>query len=118
MEKLKLYYKKYVNYIVIILLVAFGLKSCQSCSRARQLEFYKSQTVLAEDSLKNDINTGQSYADSLLYELKLVQQENKQLKQENKLVKDINEQYKKANNELLKTNRNLSITETNKERKP
>lgn len=49
---MKKFYKKYINYIVI-LLFAFGLfKSCQSCSRESRLRWNMARHVVIEDSLR------------------------------------------------------------------
>ena len=107
-EKLKTYYNKYVNWIVIILLILFGLKSCQSCQRGRQIKFYKQSSELVVDSLKDDIRYVDKYSDSLKNEIRVYkseikarENEIKTLKEENTLLRESNNHYKQVNKKLI-----------------
>ena len=47
---IKDFYKKYINYIVLILIALIMFKGCQSCIYERQYEYYKIQTEQIIDS--------------------------------------------------------------------
>lgn len=51
------YIKRYSIAIICALIVLLAGKSCQSCSRARQLEYTKTEYVAETDSLKSVIAT-------------------------------------------------------------
>ena len=53
---IKRFYKKYINYIVILLFTCLMLKNCQSCNRKNELEWNKITYSTKIDSLNNEIN--------------------------------------------------------------
>ena len=65
MEKIKNFLKTKSTWIIIILLVLFTLKSCQSCNRRQEISFMKQQTELVVDSLNSEIFA----RDSVIYVL-------------------------------------------------
>lgn len=101
MDKLKTFYDRYVNWIVIILAVLLGLKSCQSCSRSRQIQYQQQQGVLVSDSLNHDLDVYDRKIDSLKHELKLQKEQSTQLKRENDLLRETNNYYKQSNKKLI-----------------
>lgn len=101
MEKLKLFYTKYVNWIVIILFVCLGLKTCQSCSRERRVVYYQTQTTQTIDSLLNIIEERNKRIDSLTYELEKQSDRNAQIQREIKLLKETNVYFKQSNKKLI-----------------
>lgn len=50
------YIKRYSIAIICALILLFVGKSCQSCSRARQIEYMKTEQVTVTDSLKSIIS--------------------------------------------------------------
>ena len=59
---IKYIYKKYINWIVILLFTLYSFKTCQSCSRSRQLEYIQSTTT---ENIGYYIDTLTIYKDSL-----------------------------------------------------
>ena len=101
MEKLKLLYSKYTNWIIIILVVLFGLKSCQSCSRKNQILYYQKQNTALCDSVNKDANLYSKRIDSLVYELEKQKDKNIQLQREINLLNETNKYYKQSNRKLI-----------------
>ena len=107
MEKLKSFYNRYVNWIVIGLIVLLSLKSCQSCSRSRQITYQQQQRTLVSDSLNHDLDIYNRKIDSLNHELNLQKEQNTQLKRENDLLRETNNYYKQSNNKLIDNIKNF-----------
>ena len=111
--KLKELYKKWVNWIVVILLCLYGMKSCQSCSRERRLEFNEIKYEIVIDSLTSTIydykEVIRAYSDTI--NIKNVEIE--ALQRSNDMLKGINRHFQSTNRTLINTNRDL--TSINKE---
>ena len=104
-------YKKYINWIVIILFCLWGLKSCQSCSRLRQLDYNSTRYENIIDSLNYKIvqltNLTRSQNDSLsIYKIQL-----DNLNEKNQMLNDVNKHFQNTNKVLINTNKNLSNKE-------
>lgn len=104
---MKEFYKKYVNWIVVILFVLFLGKSCQSCSVSNRLDWdaYNYELMIdsiqdIQDSLRKQLDIKQ---DSIYY-FKI---KNERLEAENEQLKSTNIYLKKTNNSLLHTTNNL-----------
>ena len=102
------FYKKYVNYIVGILLVICCAKSCKSCSLERELMWnentYRYEIELLEnqvDSLEYMIDVRDDSINKLYYILNIKTSEMKRLD-------DINNHLKNTNKGLIETTKNLS----------
>lgn len=92
--------KKYSIVIICILLLAFVGKSCQSCSRARTIEFNKIQYEQNIVELQQDIDT---YKDSIVVLNERLKAANSLNSSMERHLSDINN----TNSELTKTNNNL-----------
>ena len=105
--KVKEFYTKYVNYIVIVLMLIIGLKSCQRCSMTRQLHYSESKHSEYVDSLQSDIHILMNTVDSLKYEIQTRDSEISYLKENNKSLTDANKHYRTTNSDLVRTNKNI-----------
>ena len=97
-------YQKYINWIVILLVVLCSFKTCQSCSRSRQLEYLQSIQIETVESYKDTLNI---YKDSL----KLKQIEVTYLNDKIKSLKGSNAYLRNTNKGLIKVNEKLSNKE-------
>ena len=97
-------YQKYINWIVILLVVLCSFKTCQSCSRSRQLEYLQSIQIETMESYKDTLNI---YKDSL----KLKQIEVTYLNDKIKSLKGSNAYLRNTNKGLIKVNEKLSNKE-------
>lgn len=97
-------YQKYINWIVILLVVLCSFKTCQSCSRSRQLEYLQSIQIETTESYKDTLNI---YKDSL----KLKQIEVTYLNDKIKSLKGSNAYLRNTNKGLIKVNEKLSNKE-------
>lgn len=104
---LKRLYKKYINYIVVFLLLVVFFKSCQSCTSNRRAEFTNKTYTQQIDSLQNSIF-------DLEYEIKLLRDsiDNYEYKLnilniENERLNDLNNHFKTTNKTLINTNIDL-----------
>lgn len=108
---MKEFYRKYVDWIVVVLFMLVCGKSCQSCNADRRLTWseyqFECEIELVEnqlDSIKND-NERLSDSINILYnKLKWVEIENERLN-------DLNLHLKQSNKSLIKTTINLSNKE-------
>ena len=111
--KVKELYNKYINWIVVILLLLFTLKGCQSCSRNRVIEYNQNQYEQSE-SVLND------YIDSMEM---VIQCQNYRIDSLNTVIVNKDFQLNILNNELgeLKEsvkhyrNTNTTLVNTNRE---
>lgn len=106
--KIKELYKKYINWIVIILLVLCSFKTCQSCSRSRQLEYKQS---IANETIGYYIDTLSIYKDSLnLYKdsIRIKTIEIYYLNDKIKTLKGSNVYLRNTNKDLIKFNERIS----------
>lgn len=107
---IKGFYKKYTNWIVIIIFCLYGMKSCQSCSRERRLEFNQTKYELTVDSLCGVIS---QYKDELRDKndtIRLYQFEIESLKSNNESLRNINKHFQSTNKTLISTNKELTTT--------
>ena len=122
---MKKIYQKYKDWFVIGLFVLFCLKSCQSCSKSRIIEFTdKNHAIMMEelkykdamiiDSLENYINTLDYRVNSLYNENQLYISQINALKstielykEENRDLKDNNKHYRNTNRVLINTNNQI-----------
>lgn len=107
---MKEWYNKYKNYIVIALLVLLGLKSCQSCSRNRTIEFNNIKHTELVDSLKNELVLADKEIDSLRYDIKIYKGINDLYVDEISRLNNTIDQYKEDNRHYRNTNRVLVNT--------
>lgn len=106
MVKLKEWYHKYKDYIIVILLILLSFKGCQSCTKTRQLEYMEIEKCFIIDSLEKINNNLNDNIDSLNNVITLY-------KYKSETLQDFNENLKRTNNNLSKSNRNLSETNKN-----
>ena len=115
---MKKIYQKYKDWFVIGLFGLFCLKSCQSCSRSRTIEFadhkhsieietLKQENAMIIDSLENHINS--LYNENQLYisQINALESTIELYKEENKDLKDNNKHYRNANRVLVNTNNQI-----------
>lgn len=108
---MKKLYSKYINWIVILLFILFSFKTCQSCSRSRQLEYMQSTTT---ETIKYYRDTLTIYKDSLnMYRdsLRLQTVEIYYLNDKIKTLKGSNTYLRNTNRGLIKVNEKLSNKE-------
>ena len=108
---IKTFYKKHVNRIIVVIFILFLFKSCQSCSRKRQLEYTSYQTEQKIDSLNGVIDSckyvishQQDSINRYKFEISVIQDNND-------MLKGMNKHFQNANKTLIDTNKKL----TNKE---
>lgn len=103
MEKIKNFLKTKSTWIIIVLLVLFTLKSCQSCNRRQEISFMKQQTELVVDSLNSEIST----RDSVIYVLeKDLSIANAEKKASNYMIETLSKDksdYQKISSDLAKS---------------
>ena len=122
---IKSLYKRYVNWVVIGLSLLFLVKSCQSGSRQRQIEWHKTQYEAKIDSLCGVIDSCQMHIDKQrdsinIYKVDLrgevmypgiYKVEVGMMKDNNEVLKGMNRHFQSTNKSLIDTNKKL----TNKE---
>jgi hypothetical protein len=87
---MKQLYSKYVNYIVIALFVLLSLKSCQSCSRQRTIEWHTTKYEAKIDTLNNaidnyigDIKVLEDSIEMYRFKMGLIEKDNERLVESN-----------------------------------
>lgn len=106
------FYKKYINYIVIALIILLMLKGCQNCSNERQLEFKTIQYEQIIDSMQSIIDERSIDTKDLCDTIHSLRSENTILKEVIKDIKADKEYYKKQNRDLANVAENLSKNDT------
>lgn len=106
--KIKEFYNKYINWIVIILVCFIILKGCQSCSMDRRFEYKTNQTEQIIDSLNNHIDSLNDVINLMNKDIEYLNASNNTLNQANKNLTDANKHYRDANNVLVNTNKQLT----------
>ena len=108
------WYRKYIDWIVVILVCLLALKSCQSCSRNHALNFveynHNQSEMVLKDSIvsQNDIITSQLRSiDSLHIELRNSQLQVQILRDEITELRDMNKHFQTTNHTLVSTNKEL-----------
>lgn len=99
---MKKFYKKYINWIVIILIAMVGFKSCQSCSKSRIIEY---NAIKNEECIKKLHDTMYIFSkeiDSLENIIALYKKDVEMLEGNNELLIETNRYYKETNNTLIK----------------
>ena len=122
---MKKIYQKYKDWFVIGLFGLFCLKSCQSCSKSRTIEFadrnhsilveeLKQKDALIIDSLENRIDTldfkiNSLYTENQLYisQINALESTIELYKEENRDLKDNNKHYRNTNRVLVNTNNQI-----------
>lgn len=111
---MKEWYNKYKNYIVVGLFMLLGLKSCQSCSRNRTIEFNNIKHTELVDSLKREITQTNKQLDSVKSDNRLYINEIQSLnaildqyKVTNQSLIDDNKHYRNTNRVLVNTNNQI-----------
>lgn len=103
-------YKKYTNWVVIVLVCLLGLKSCQSCTRERRLEFNESKYECVIDSLNHTISNYKDWMRSKDDSIRMYQMEVKNLQDNNASLRSINKHFQSTNKTLISTNKELTTT--------
>lgn len=103
MEKIKNFLKTKSTWIIIVLLVLFTMKSCQSCNRRQEISFMKQQTELTIDSLKSVISSKDSTIYSLETELSVVSAEKKASDYMIQTLSKDKSDYQKISSDLAKS---------------
>lgn len=106
------FYKKYINYIVIALIILLMLKGCQNCSNERQLEYKTIQHEQIIDSMQNIIDERSIDTKDLCDTIHSLRSENTILKEVIRDIKADKEYYKKQNRDLANVAENLSKKDT------
>lgn len=100
-------YKKYSNWIIVILMSLFLFKSCQSCSRGRLLDYHQRQYVAELTILRDSIDGLYKDIDSLCNIIELRDQNILYLNNSNQQLHNANNHYIKANQALIITNKEI-----------
>lgn len=102
------YLKKYSLTIIACLIFLLGCKSCQSCSRARQIDYIKTENAAVVDSLNNVVS--ETRANLLLAQdsIKILNTELRATKDANSILKGSVDNLNKSNETLSQTNRTLA----------
>lgn len=103
MEKIKNFLKTKSTWIIIILLVLFTLKSCQSCNRRQEISFMKQQTELVVDSLNSEIFARDSVIYVLEKDLSIANAEKKASDYMIETLSKDKSDYKKISEDLAKS---------------
>jgi FtsZ-binding cell division protein ZapB len=104
-------YKKYINWIVVILFCLWGLKSCQTCSKQRQLDYNSVKYEKTIDSLNYEIHTLNDLIKSQKDSLSIYQIQIDNLNEKNQILNNVNKHFQNTNKVLINTNKNLSNKE-------
>lgn len=111
---MKKIYQKYKDWFVVGLMMLLCLKSCQSCSRSRTIEFNDKKHIEIVDSLRRDIMVLDKQLtdiknDTILYLSKINSLEStiEMYKEENRGLKDDNKHYRNTNRVLVNTNNQI-----------
>lgn len=105
--------KKYSLVIIIALGFLLLCKSCQSCSRARQLEFEEIRYEQQVDSLKKIIHGDREMFVALKDSIRQYKIKLDATNEINQTIKDQNDRLIKSNDDLSKSNNNLTNTINN-----
>lgn len=112
--KLKELYKKYTNWVVVILVCLLAMKSCQSCSRNQALNFieynHNQSELVLKDSImiqKDIIVRKDKSIDSLTVELRNSQLQTQLLREEIGELRDMNRHFQSTNRTLITSNNEL-----------
>ena len=109
--KLKTFFNQHVSHICIILFVLFMVKSCQSCSRQRQIEWTKAQYEIQIDSLIRTIDSCSNVIYMQSDSINRYKFEMGVMEDNNNMLKGITKHFQTTNKTLIDTNKKL----TNKE---
>ena len=104
---LKTIYEKYKNWIVVILIGLFCFKSCQSCSRSRQLEFNNIKHIEIIEKYNDDIDSLNKTIQIINDSLNLYKVTNEILKDNIDMLKFTNKHYQQTNKTLIQTNKEI-----------
>lgn len=104
---LKILYNKYVNWVVVLLLLFSLFKGCQSCNRSNLIEWNNIQYKQHIDSLNNDIYNYKAVIDSLNDEINICKLELENIKGTNELLLKTNKTQQETNKALINTNKKL-----------
>lgn len=122
---MKKIYQKYKDWFVVGLLMLFCLKSCQSCSKSRTIEFNDKKNIelidsinaknsIIVDSLKQDIYILNDSIDSMNTDIQIYLSKIQSLegtidiyKDENQNLKANNKHYRNTNQVLVNTNKQI-----------
>lgn len=109
---MKQLYNKYVNYIVIALFVLLGLKSCQSCSRQRTIEWQTTKYEAQIDTLNNtidnyigDIKVLEDSIEMYRFKMGLIEKDNERLVESNQRIQRNNTTLINTNNQIINKER-------------
>lgn len=101
MEKIKEFFNKYKNYILIILLVFLALKSCKTCTLQNRYKYQEIQKEFLIDSMQSIIDNYENnnkYLKDTIYSLK----------NENTILKEVIVDLKADKKHFQTTNKNLT----------
>lgn len=93
--------KKYCVVIICVLGVLLAGKSCQSCSRGRQLKFQEIQHTEIITSKNNTIDSLYSVLKSQNDSIKILNEKLEGEKRINNIINNTNDQLTKNNNKLI-----------------
>ena len=109
---IKEFYNKYKDWFLIVLLILLSFKSCQSCSKTRQLEYQETQNTFLMDSMIYIQDNLNNKIDSLDRELIIYKLQSETLKEFNNSLKETNSNLSKSNKNLSETNKSLINKDT------
>lgn len=101
-------YRKYINWVVIILLFLFCLKSCKSCSLERKLEWNNKVYLQEIESRDIKIDSLNEFIKKQNDSITLLNYSIYNKNEETKRLNDINNHLKNTNKGLIETTKNLS----------
>ena len=101
------FYSKYKDVVVIVLLMLFLFKGCQSCQRSNQIEWNKSNYELVKDSLIVELDRKDSIINSMNDSIKIYNLILQGEKDKNRILKEINKNPQENTRALIRTNKHL-----------
>lgn len=104
---MKDWYKRYINWIVIILFVLLCFKGCQSCSRQSALKWNTQKYEYKIDSLSEYIIHQTDSIHNLKDSIRMYQFKMGLVEKDNKRLMESNRQIQRNNNILINTNNQI-----------
>lgn len=97
------YIKRYSFAIICALILLFAGKSCQSCSRARQIEYIRTEQAAVVDSLESVIASGNTALVTAQDSIKVLNTEIKSLQEMKGMMQSSLDEVHRTNRSLVKT---------------
>lgn len=97
------YIKRYSFAIICALILLFASKSCQSCSRARQIEYIRTEQAAVVDSLESVITSSNTALVAAQDSIKVLNTEIKSLQEMKGMMQSSLDEVHRTNRSLVKT---------------